>query len=160
MTGSRVSESLEDHFGRAWDMIIEAARHFSPSQWYEARDTRMQPSRIVYHILMGADRYSWLGDPKQFPVQRQFPLDWLESPAESFLNQEDAVHQLELAKSRSLDWVKQVGEAGLLEQKPAWPWTGKCSLGQAIYHMRHLQHHMAELNAELAQRGLPIVEWK
>ena len=52
------------------------------------------------------------------------------------------------------------GDAGLVNSKPTFAWTGSSVLAQALYHLRHLQHHMAELNSELIRRGLPQGEWK
>jgi len=158
--GEPVSASLTDHFTRAWDMILEAARRFPTEQWCESPDERMQPARIVYHILMGADRYTWLGSRDTYLTEREFSLDWVSTPAEELPGQMDAIRHLEEAKAKTLKWVQHFSPSGLVSEEPLWPWTGGSVLAQGLYHLRHLQHHMAELNAELRRCGLSVVDWK
>ena len=160
MADAKIVESLMDHFGRAWDMIIEAAKRFPAEQWFEAQDERMQPARIAVHILMGAERYTWTELPDDYVSRRKLAVDWIQAPAREFPSQQDAVVLLEAAKAKTLEWVRQYGPDRLVCDKPAWPWTGCSVLAQALYHLRHLQHHLAELNVELRRRGLAIVEWK
>lgn len=160
MTDTKVADSLTDHFTRTWDMLLEAASHFPEKNWYESQDERMQPARIVYHILMGTDRYTWLGAADDYASKRQFSLDWMKAPVQEFPCQKDALKHLEDAKAKTLAWIQHFGPSGLVSDKPLWPWTGSCVLAQGLYHLRHVQHHLAELNVELRQRGLPDVEWK
>ena len=155
-----VATSLTDHFTRAWDMILEAARYFPEKEWYESPDERMQPARIVYHVLMGSDRYTWLKPADDHLSKRQFSLDWMKAPVQEFPSKEDAIVHLEQAKAKTLAWIQHFGPNGLVTAKPLWPWTGSCVLAQGLYHLRHLQHHLAELAVELRRRGLPAVDWK
>jgi len=154
------AKALTDHFSRAWDMMLEAANHFPENHWYDAPDERLQPARIVYHVLMGSDRYTWLGPADDYLAKRQFSLDWMKAPVQEFPCKKDAIRHLEEAKTRTLGWIQHFGPSGLINEKPHWPWTGSCALAQGLYHLRHLQHHLAELAVELRRRGLPAVAWK
>lgn len=155
-----VAQSLADHFTRAWDMMLQATASFPEGQWRQASDDRLQPARIVYHILMGMDRYTWLQPADDYLAKRQFNLDWMKTPAEQFPNQTESLQLLEDAKAKTLAWIEHFGAGGLATEKPLWPWTGSSALAQGMYHLRHLQHHLAELTLELHRRNLPAVEWK
>lgn len=160
MTDTKIADALTDHLSRAWDMILAAAKQFPKEQWHESADERMQPARIVYHILMGADRYTWLGDPDTYLAEREFSLDWINAPAQELPGQADAIQHLEEAKAKTLKWVQHFCPSGLIGEQPPWPWTGCCALAQGLYHLRHLQHHMAELNIVLRRSGLSSVDWE
>ena len=160
MANDPTAEALTDHFSRAWDMLLEAVRQFPETQWRQSDDARMQPARIVYHILMGADRYTWLASADEYLSKRQFSLDWQNAPVQEFPCQADAIRHLEEAKAKTLRWIEHFAPGGLASEPPLWPWTGNCALAQGLYHLRHLHHHLAELAAELHRRGLPRVEWK
>ena len=58
-----------------------------------------------------------------------------------------------------LDWLRGHGDAGLTGSEPTWPWTGDRALGQALYLLRHLQHHVAQMSGECKRRGLGAVVW-
>jgi len=158
----QLGRSLEDHANRAFGMILQAAKGFSDTEWFKASGTRMAPARIVHHILQATERYTWCGKPGEYDGENngQFPLDWEDTlDARDFLGRDAACEQLENARRAMLEWIKQ-SEDGLLTDKSIWPWTGGSKLAQFLYLLRHLQHHMAELNAELHRRSLPIVEWQ
>ena len=157
----QLERSLEDHANRAFGMILCAAKGFSEAEWFKASSERMTPARIVHHILQTTERYTWLGKPAEYAGENkgQFPLDWEDTPtSRDFLGRDAACEHLEQARLATLEWIAQSGD-GLLTGKPIWPWTGGTKLAQFLYLLRHLQHHMAELNAELHRRSLPVVDW-
>jgi len=155
-----VAKSLADHFTRTWDMMLQAVNHFPENEWYDSPDERLQPARIVYHVLMGSDRYTWLGPADDYLSKRQFSLDWMKTPVQEFPCKRDAISHLEEAKAKTLEWIQHFDPNGLVSEKPLWPWTGDCVMAQGLYHLRHIQHHLAELAVELRRRGLPAVDWK
>jgi hypothetical protein len=152
--------ALIDHLTRAWDMVLEAVRAMPDEEWRVASLDRMQPARVVYHLLIASSRYTWSGPADDYLSRRRFNLDWLNAPADAFPDRESALRHLEQAKADSLAWVERLGSNGLVAEEAKWPWTGDSALAQGLYHLRHLQHHMAELNVELRRRGLKTVEWK
>jgi hypothetical protein len=85
---------------------------------------------------------------------------WMKAPAQEFPTKKDAIRHLEAARAKTLAWIQHFAPGGLVSEQPLWPWTGNCVLAQGLYHLRHLQHHLAELAVELRRRGLPAVDWK
>jgi hypothetical protein len=53
-----------------------------------------------------------------------------------------------------------LNDAALLEPETVHPWTGATRIGKMIYNLRHIQHHLGEVNAELIRRGIEGVGWK
>lgn len=154
------AKALADQFGRSWEMVLEAVRAFPEEEWRVAEEDRYQPARIVHHLLFAADRYTWSGAADAYAPKRAPAFDWAKSPVESLPDRETALRQVEQAKADSLAWVEGLGSSGLVGEKAMWAWTGESALAQGIYHLRHLQHHMAELNVELRRRGLATVKWR
>jgi hypothetical protein len=56
--------------------------------------------------------------------------------------------------------LAQLDDAALLESESVHPWTGPTRLGKLIYDLRHLQHHLGAISAELKRRGIqPFARW-
>lgn len=155
-----VVASLTEQFTRAWDMLLEAADNVPDDQWDQAPDQRVSPTRIVYHVLTAAERYTWLGPADDYTVQREFGLNWIEVPARELLDKPEALRHITAFKAKTLAWIQHFGPDGLVSDAPLWPWTGSCALAQGLYHLRHLQHHLAELSIELRRRGHTPATWR
>ena len=59
---------------------------------------------------------------------------------------EEMIEHLAAMQTVMIRRLGHTEEVGLAKLKPTWPWTGKCLLGLARHLLRHLQHHVAELN--------------
>lgn len=160
MSETPVMDSLKDHLARTWGMLREAIGNFPEETWSDSEDQRMSPARIGYHILMGAERYCWRRSADDYVAKRRFNLNWETAPAEELPSKSEMLEYFQAAEAMAIDWLDGYGETGLIDSEPIWPWTGDCALGQAIYELRHLQHHLAELNLELRRRGLRRVAWQ
>ena len=40
------------------------------------------------------------------------------------------------------------------------PWTGQTRMDKMLYVLRHSQHHLEEINAELSRRGIKAAIWE
>jgi hypothetical protein len=56
--------------------------------------------------------------------------------------------------------LTKLDDAALLEPERAHPWTSQTRVGKLLYNLRHIQHHLGEVNAELIRRGIEGVSWK
>ncbi len=160
MAENTVTDALVDHFQRVWKMLGKAVENFSDEAWLTSEEGSLAPARIGYHILGGAERYSWVDSTDEFASKRRFGLDWEETPLTDLPSRPELLELLRGMEATCLDWLRGHGDAELTGKAPTWPWTGKRVLGQALYLLRHLQHHAGELNRELRRRGLPAAEWK
>lgn len=160
MSEIAVTDALADHFKRTWAMLREAIERFPEETWLDGEDQRMLPPRIAYHILMSADRYTWAGPANDYLSQRKFQLDWERSALESLPSRRETLGHFQAMESRTLDWLDAHGDEGLTTAQPTFPWTGANALAQSLYLLRHLQHHLAELNVELRRRGIYCGGWR
>jgi len=161
MAEGPITVALEDHYTRTWTMLREAIQSFPEDTWLQCDNPRMLPARIGYHLLKGAERYAFQGTAEQYAAsERTFDLDWEEAPPEQFPTKAQLLEHFRTMEEQTLAWLHAYGDEGLANDKPVFPWTGRNALAQALYHLRHLQHHMAELNSELIRRGLPRGDWK
>jgi hypothetical protein len=51
-------------------------------------------------------------------------------------------------------------DSDLEAKETFFPWTGSTLLSRALYTLRHTQHHLAELSAELGQHGVNTPDWQ
>lgn len=161
MSETAITDALADHFRRTWGMVRQAVQNFPEEGWRTSQEPRMLPARIGYHILMSAERYTWPWPADQFtPERRRFGLNWEAAQPYELPDKEAVLGHLDSMETETLEWLRTEGDAGLIADPPTFPWTGGCALGQALYLLRHLQHHLAELNVGLRRRGLPAAEWK
>jgi hypothetical protein len=60
------------------------------------------------------------------------------------------------------EWMREIvdrllaklDDAALLESETVHPWTGQIRLGKILYELRHIQHHLGMVDAELSRRGI------
>ncbi|MCC7146621.1 MAG: DinB family protein [Phycisphaeraceae bacterium] len=157
---STCRDELVDHFTRAWDMVIEAVERFPDADWSSPDDHRYTPARLAYHLLKATERYTYTGDPQAYLAQQRFNKDWVEAPVSDLLAREPCLMELRAARDRSIRWLREAGAHGLTETPSLWSWVGGSLLSQAIYALRHIQHHQAELNQALKRLGLQPVKWR
>ena len=160
MAEDAVTDALVDHFHRVCKMLHNAFEKFTEETWLSSEEGSLPPTRIGYHILGGSERYTWRGSADEFTSKRRFGLDWEEAPLADLPNRTELLELFGAMETTIIDWLRGYGDAGLTSDVPTWPWTGKDVLGQALYLLRHLQHHAGELNRELRRRGLPAAGWE
>ena len=66
---------------------------------------------------------------------------------------------LDEVEAQVQSWLDGLGDAGLLESETRCPWTGDYVLCRALYLLRHVQHHLAQMNTELRRRGIDRPKW-
>ena len=63
-------------------------------------------------------------------------------------------------KAEVATWLATLDDAALLKETSPGDWRGNCLLDLAMYLLRHSQHHLGELNAELRRRGIERPKWR
>jgi uncharacterized damage-inducible protein DinB len=56
--------------------------------------------------------------------------------------------------------LAKLDDAALLEPEELHPWTGQTRMDRLLYVLRHSQHHLGEMNAELTRRGIKAAIWE
>jgi hypothetical protein len=50
--------------------------------------------------------------------------------------------------------LARLDDVALLEPEIVHPWTGPTRMSKMIYWLRHIQHHLGEISAELRRQGI------
>jgi hypothetical protein len=160
-TGVLIS-TVRDHFGRTWDMLEEMINSIPDKVWIQGD---MLAARHVVHVVVGANVF--VGD---IPLDQYDPTGFLGTEARaggpwSFRPEElwsKAVALSKLAEMREIvaQLLAKLDDGALLEPETVHPWTGHTRIGKMSYELRHLQHHLGAISAELKRQGIrPFKRW-
>jgi hypothetical protein len=134
-------------------MLEDFLRKVPDDKWYTGCDEYLIPVRITYHMLAS---FEWLTTKLPFEEHlkaRRFGMNW-QGPVEGMPSREEVLAAIpwlrELVAGWIADWAKY--EPGSEEYR--------VHLEDALYWMRHIQHHMGELSvlSRLLQFDAP--EWR
>lgn len=141
-----LTEALKRQFTNAFAVLEAAIPSFRDDQWREGSAPFNGPARAVAHALQCAESYTgeskaaWGGSDDELPSQEQ------------------ALQCLQQARSKTMEWVDSIGEAGLDKPRPSG--DAASGLERITYAMRHLQHHTGEVCAYQKQYGIEPAPWK
>jgi hypothetical protein len=148
--------SVWDHYTRAWNMLAEMIDSIPEEEWTRGG---MVPARHVVHIIVGGNVFvgdipldGW--DPTEFLGTQARPGGpWNFTPGELW-SKEVALSKLAEMRETVEGSLAKLDDAALLEPETVHPWTGQTRLGKMIYDLRHIQHHLGAISAELKRRGI------
>ena len=140
---------LRRHLEPTLEMLRQTI-HACPDALWDARDDGPPFWQFAYHALAGVD--FWLSDSPQafaFPSfhTREALIESGETPAEALPRQQiEAYLEQVTAKSRAL--LDRLTPAALLQETEfaGRPWT---TADRILLQIRHVQHHVGQLNAAL-----------
>jgi hypothetical protein len=154
-----VTLTLIDHFNRTWEELKQAVKKTPAIEWVKGKSDYLIPARLAYHILFVTDMYTTDMGYEEYKPHRKYKLDWEATPADQLPTQEEIINLIDETAQTAVQWLNDLGEAGLLQEEKQYPWTGTCKLGRVIYTLRHNQWHIAEMNTLLRERGLESGDW-
>ena len=154
-----IRKSLVEAFKRNWDMYQDAVKNIPDEHWRTGDIEYLIPARLVYHVLECVDFYS---NPtsKGYVWGHRFNIDWARVSPEQLPTKEQTKAYLAEMMEKLEGWLQKSSDAELLSEEKAFPWTGKTTIGRAIYLLVHCRQHIGEINAELRRRELPRIKWR
>jgi len=153
-----LGDELKEQFRRQWTTMREILANVPDAEWTSGDGARV-PARLLYHILGGTETYARSTSYEEFLATRRFPGDWDVVPLQQLPDRTTAAAQVRDMEAQVNSWLDQLGDSGLMEADPGFPWAGTRKLGRAVYLLRHTQNHLGELNAELSKRGVQVGRW-
>ncbi len=157
MGQSEVTQSVSDHFRRVLGMFREALDLFPADEWRRGDIDYVRPAGLAYHVLESIDFYTGDQPVDRFHWGGRFGVDWEDRRSERLPSQEQVLAYLEEMSGKLHTWLETTD---LLAPEQLFSWTGPTHLARAIYLLRNIQHHVAELCLELTRRGCSSPEWK
>jgi hypothetical protein len=157
-----IISTVHDHFSRTWNMLAEMIDNISDEEWTKGD---MVLAQHVVHVIVGANVFvgdipldQW--DPTEFlGTEARAGGPWNFSPQELW-SREVALGKLAEMRELVAQSLARLDDAALLEPETVHPWTGQTRMGKMIYDLRHIQHHLGAISAELKRRGIkPFRRW-
>ncbi len=152
METGNVTASLIGQFRRSWDTCRNLIELVPDQQWQTGADDYLIPVRLAYHIIKAAERYASSLASEEFLRTRRFGLDW-QGPAASLPGKDAMLEAVDWMQTQAEKWLTETGDDGLLQEEELYPHTGQRTLDRALYLLRHNQHHLGEMLAEVRHRG-------
>ena len=154
MLATTIGEVMARQYDRVWGSFRDAISKFSDAQWRTSDCDWLTPIRLAYHVVETAEFYS-----RESPKSAKETLNWDEGPVEQLLAQQQLLEYIDRVQPMVREWLMCCDDKTFLSPEIEFPWTGETRLDHAVYSLRHMQHHLGQINAELRRRGLPRGEW-
>jgi hypothetical protein len=152
-----IADVVAKEFAEMWEMFREVVEKFPGEQW-EVRDgDRQSPARLAYHAIEGVDRYARATPEGHSPVSRFG--EYREAKPEHPATKKQVLIHLNEVRTQVETWLNGMRDSDLLSFDSGFP-QWESVLERALGQLRHVQHHLGQLNAELGRRGLPTAEWR
>ena len=152
--------SVKDQWTRTWSMWEEMIQSIPDEEWARGEIDYLIPARHLIHVTVGEDVFS-----ADTPLEESDECNWFGVPAwetdrPHLPSKEAALDQLAIFRSTVEARLSQLTDEALLEPEQVHPWTGRTRIGKILFTLRHTQHHLGEINAELIRRGIEGVRWQ
>jgi len=146
--------SVFDHYRRAYVMWEEVVGNIPDEEWRRAEIDQMIPARHLVHVLICDDVFTADIPFDQYDGLRLFGTREWHTPPETLPDRETALRKLAEVREMVAERFARFDDAALLAPETAHPWTGETRLAKLLYELRHSQHHVGEVNAEMKRRGI------
>jgi len=151
---------LKDQWTRVWDMWEEMIHTIPDDEWGKGAIDYLIPVRHLVHVLVCDDAFSEDIPLDQYDDFKLFEVREWGTPAEELPNREVALSKLAEVRTVVGERFTTLDDAALLEPEKVHPWAGHTRMGKLLYVLRHSQHHLGEVNAELSRRGIKAAIWE
>ena len=159
MEKGKITGTLVDQFRKSWDTLRNLVDIVPDQQWNTGADDYLIPARLAYHIIQAAERYVSELDSEEYLRTRKHNLDW-QGPAAELPAKSDFFGDVDWIQKKAEKWLVETGDDGLLQAETLYPHTGQRTLDKALYLLRHNQHHLGEMLAEVRHRGYYKDVWQ
>jgi hypothetical protein len=148
-------DALADQYMRLFSMLRMAIDNCPEAEWSQADTRYRRPAGLALHILQSIGFYSALeaGDQLEDALMQ---INWQERDSAKLPARDDVRRFIDNVEKRTANFL---AKADLTSEEEQFPWTGSTVLGRIVYSLRHAQHHLADLIAEVHRQRPGAVEW-
>jgi len=155
-----LAESVREQWARTWSMWDEMIRSIPDEEWASGEIDYLIPVRHLIHVTVGEDAFSADAPLDDSDEAKWFGVPAWETAASDLPGKEVALGKLAVFRSTVEARLSQLTDEALLEPEQVHPWTGQTRMSKMLFSLRHTQHHLGEVNAELIRRGIEGVRWR
>jgi hypothetical protein len=151
---------LKEQWDRVWDMWEAMIRAIPEDEWHRGEVDYLIPARHLVHVLACEDAFLEEVPLDQVDDFRLFEVREWRTPPEKLVGREEALIKLAQVRTAVAGKLEALDDAALLQAESVHLWAGATRLGKLLYVLRHSQHHLGEVNAELCRRGISAASWE
>ncbi len=152
--------SVKEQWARTWAMWEEMIHSIPDEEWASGEMDYLIPARHLIHVTVGEDVFSADTPVEESDQTKWFGVPAWETAASDLPRKELALSRLAAFRSTVEARLSQFSDEALLEPELVHPWTGRTRVSKILFTLRHTQHHLGEINAELIRRGIEGVKWQ
>jgi hypothetical protein len=151
---------LKGQWARVWDMWEETIRTVPDDEWAKGDVNYLIPARQLVHTLVCADVFTADIPLDQYDPTRMFGGGSWGMPLEELPSRETALAELASIRVSVEERLAKFDDAALLAPEKTHLWAGRTRMCKMLYALRHTQHHLGEVSAELSRRGIKAATWE
>ena len=140
-------------------MLRQAIQHCDDSQWTTAREPWLAPARLAIHILTSTRHYCRRPGLKLKLPRWADRMGWDSIPRSDLPSREQVLTYVDEVERQACRWLGGLSDAQLLSPDGGYKWTGRVRADRALYTLRHIHHHLGQLNVELRLAGSEPAPW-
>ena len=152
-----IAASINRQFARMLGSLIDAMEKLDEAGTRAGDVDFLIPGRLAYHVLGSVDFYTEAA-PNRAMINK-LGGHWEKSPVAELPSKERLVEYAVALRGKIAAYLATVPDAVMLAPGTGFDWTGETVLERLVYALRHAQHHVGQINAELRRRGLPRGAW-
>lgn len=153
-------KALEEQYRRMLSMWREEVKNIPAKEWASGEIDYLIPARHLCHLIVSADYYTGEKTPEEYDWNCYFNGDWEGMTLEELPRKTAALKRLSEFEKLLMSRLAKLSDEDLLRKERQSPWTGETLAGKLLYLLRHSQHHVGELHAELRHRGIKRAHWR
>jgi hypothetical protein len=150
-----IPDALADQYMRLFSMVRTAIANCPEGRWLQADTGYRRPAGLALHILQSIGFFGAL-EPGDQLDDALMQINWRERDSTKLPAREDVRWFIDKVEKRTANFL---ANADLTAKEELFPWTGSTVLGRAVYSLRHGQHHVADLIAEVHRHRPGSIEW-
>ena len=151
---------LKAQWARVWDMWKEMLSTIPDGEWSRGDIDYLVPARQLIHSLVCADVFTADIPLDQYDPARMFGGTSWGMSSGGLPSKETALEKLTAVRAAVEERLAKLDDAALLEPEKPHPWAGQTRMCKMLYVLRHTQHHLGEVTAELSRRGIRVAAWE
>ena len=129
-------------------------------EWRRGEVDYLIPARHLCHVVVTADFYTGDTPADRYDWNRLFDGDWEGMSPEQLPDKDTALQALDRMREHVGAHLRALDDEALCAAETLAPWTGPTVMHKTLYWLRHFQHHLGEMHAELRRRGIPRAPWQ
>ena len=152
---------IRRQFELSWDMLDEVMGRCTNAVWRLETPPPYAIGRLAFHTIQSTLRYCRAGcrakvnlDPFNFGGNEG------RVPMEQFPDIAAVLEYSRASRVRVMKWMDTLRQRDLSISDGSFLWTGRTVGERLLYTLKHINHHVGQMNLILRQQGIDAVGWK